>query len=220
MTTVDRTGVTLTRIVVAAAVVICAAAVLAVPGSREALLEEDGPIESATAILYLVAVVFGVRMARRSGDRILWVVPLFALAGFLDEVSFGTRLFGLSTPTILDVEFDSLHDVVDVADHALAAAGIGRTAAAVAVMTFGALVVALLVATGQALRIVAWLRHRPQITKLLVALGLLGVAVILDQIATTNTVRFAEETLEFAAAGLVLHAALGTRRSAPAEVSS
>lgn len=173
---------------------------------RAALLVEDGPIETATAIVLFVAFVAGVWLMRRPPKpAVYWLVPSFALLAMLDELSFGARIFGFGSPTIADVEVDTLHDVFDIADRVLGDMGIGRTTAAAVVLAAVAALTAVLVATGRARRLVRWFDARRPLVFVGAAVAMLGVAVVIDQIAATELSRFVEEMLEFGAAFVVLY---------------
>jgi hypothetical protein len=177
--------------------------------SRSDLLVEDGPVETATAIAFIVAAVVGVVMIRRSAAaRVYWAIPAFALVAALDELSFGARIFGFGSPTIGGVKVDSLHDVFDIADRFLGDIGIGRTMAAaglLAVLLAGCVALA---ATGRLRPLLDWMGdHRP-LWFVGAAVAMLGGAVVIDQISTSDITRFVEETLEFGAAIVTVLGAL------------
>ncbi len=87
------------------------------PRVREPLFVEDGLVETTTALFFLGAFIVGVallvaRKARRY-RALLFVASGLGLLGFLDEISFGARLFGWSMPEIPGGgEFDGAHDLV------------------------------------------------------------------------------------------------------------
>jgi hypothetical protein len=89
-------------------------------GPRAPIFGEDRGIEMATALLFLAAFVFGLLSMRRPGQRdypvLLPAVAGLGLLGFLDEISFGARLFGWSMPQMVEGgEFDGAHDLVILA---------------------------------------------------------------------------------------------------------
>ena len=90
------------------------------PRWRAPLLREDRGVETATALLFLASfLVAAVGLVRRSPDRyraLLFVGGGLGLIAFLDEVSFGARLFGWSMPEMSGGgEFDGAHDLVVLA---------------------------------------------------------------------------------------------------------
>jgi len=97
----------------AALIVLSAAAARA----RGPLFEEDGLVETGTALCFLAAAVLGIAclMAYPAGRHrlLLGLASGLGLLGFLDEISFGARLFGWSAPALAGGgEFDGAHDVV------------------------------------------------------------------------------------------------------------
>lgn len=69
------------------------------------LIREDGVLEWATALAFIAAVLFSIRLARRlAQDREVWLAVLYGLLALallfatLEEISWGQRVFGLETP--------------------------------------------------------------------------------------------------------------------------
>jgi hypothetical protein len=86
-------------------------------GPRALIFGEDRGVEMATALLFLAAFVAGIVHICRSRPRdypiLLPVAAVLGLIGFLDETSFGARIFGWSMPAMADGgEFDGAHDLV------------------------------------------------------------------------------------------------------------
>ena len=89
------------------------------PFTRDYLLGEDKIIENVGAILFLCAFIYGsiylaVYKTKRA-YRILAFVTFLGLLGFLDEVSFGGRIFEFTYPRIYGVKFDGVHDLFYIA---------------------------------------------------------------------------------------------------------
>ena len=90
---------------------------LLAPRVREPLFGEDRLVETITALFFLAASIVGVAFliayrARRH-RVLLFIASSLGLLGFLDEISFGARLFGWSMPEMAGGgEFDGAHDVV------------------------------------------------------------------------------------------------------------
>ncbi len=84
------------------------------PARRGLLLDEDGLVESLTAAVFLAgfAVHFVPRLTRRQSVRPVATRLLAAvcLLGFLDELSFGERLFRMRMPQLSGVKIDGAHD--------------------------------------------------------------------------------------------------------------
>lgn len=95
-------------------------------GARDTLewvSQEDGIVEYATAILYLVCTVLFVQAGRQAGFNRLWNWGLAALVFFVagEEVSWGQRIIGLQTPEGLHAvnvqgEFN-LHNIDGIHQH-------------------------------------------------------------------------------------------------------
>jgi hypothetical protein len=90
---------------------------LLAPRLRGPLFGEDRLVETITALFFLAAFIIGVAflIAHRSRRyRVLQLIASsLALLGFLDEISFGARLFGWSMPEMLGGgQFDGAHDLV------------------------------------------------------------------------------------------------------------
>lgn len=86
-------------------------------GPRALIFGEDRGVEMATALLFLAAFVVGILHLCRSKQRdypiLLPVAAVLGLIGFLDETSFGARVFGWSMPKMAGGgEFDGAHDLV------------------------------------------------------------------------------------------------------------
>jgi hypothetical protein len=87
------------------------------PRLRGPLFAEDRIVETATALLFLAAFFVGLAflIAHRSRRYrvLLLIASSLGLLGFLDEISFGARLFGWSMPDMAGGgEFDGAHDLV------------------------------------------------------------------------------------------------------------
>lgn len=90
------------------------------PASEVALFQEDGLIESGTAIvdgiaalLGFYAIYLGVAKGQDMLDHLaIWTIPILSAVCALDEISWGARLFDLQMPEMEGGgEFDGIHDV-------------------------------------------------------------------------------------------------------------
>ncbi|MCZ6626371.1 MAG: tetratricopeptide repeat protein [Deltaproteobacteria bacterium] len=82
------------------------------PNYRLYLWQEDGLIENLSAFFFLLTffVAFSLAIKKKGNNRALFLISGIGLLGFLDELSYGERLFDLSMPYIGDVRIDALHD--------------------------------------------------------------------------------------------------------------
>ncbi len=99
------------------AAVLLAAAGYGLPDPwHELVYGEDRLIESASAVLFLAAFALAaLRSARHPARRgTVGVLGGVALVGFLDEVSFGERVFLLHMPRVSGVKVDAAHDLLDI----------------------------------------------------------------------------------------------------------
>jgi len=116
---------------------------------------------------------------------------------------FCARVFGFSPPSVNEVEVDSFHDVLTVADRLAGDLGLTRGRVALSALAVVLVATAYLFKSGRLKRTSTWLvEHRP-IALMLGALGLIMAGVVLDQLGSTSTIIFAEETVEFAGSGMV-----------------
>lgn len=79
-----------------------------------ALIQEGGLIENISAILFvtafLISLIHWPKIRKEKEARMLGFIGILGLIGFLDEISFGERLFDLTMPVIYEVKIDGLHD--------------------------------------------------------------------------------------------------------------
>jgi hypothetical protein len=91
------------------------------PSSELLMFEEDGIVEDASALGYAIGAVFGFVALTRSKSSncsiqqriVLWIIPILSLVCFLDEISWGARIFSLHMPEMSGGgQFDGVHDIV------------------------------------------------------------------------------------------------------------
>jgi hypothetical protein len=82
------------------------------PNYRGYLFREDGLIENLSAVFYLISFFLGLLFFFKSNihRKALIIISAVGLLGFLDELSFGERLFGFNMPQIHGVKIDAVHD--------------------------------------------------------------------------------------------------------------
>ena len=83
-----------------------------IPEYRGYLRHEDRLIENLTAFFYVstffLSLLFLLKSKEHLKERI--VISVAGLLGFLDELSFGDRIFGFKWPYIYGVQIDAAHD--------------------------------------------------------------------------------------------------------------
>lgn len=91
-----------------------------VPDWRMHLIAEDQFVENLTSVVCLLASIVGLskmfRLRHHRGWRLCCFITTLSLIAFLDEVSFGIRLFGWKPITTdSNYKIDGLHDFIDIA---------------------------------------------------------------------------------------------------------
>jgi hypothetical protein len=83
------------------------------PGIRPLLLQEDGVVETASAVFFFLAAIGSVYAISRWGLRIpLALAGLIGFAELMDETSFGSRIFGFDPPPLYGGgQLDGFHDL-------------------------------------------------------------------------------------------------------------
>src|SRR3990172_817979 len=107
-----------------------------IPAYRRYLREEDSLVENLSAAFFVFSCFLALLILKKRKDhkKLLILISGLALLGFLDELSFGERIFGLSMPRIGGVKIDAAHDLFDLAHRELGkfpylVAGIGAISA-------------------------------------------------------------------------------------------
>lgn len=183
---------------------------------RPTLIREDGPVENASAILFLFASLMGAWHLLSPGrltpldHRLVFATTLLSLLFFLSEISFGARYFDLDMPRMEGGgEFDGGHDIVIVLFRML------MRGDGLSVLVGAGLIAALSVAVFLAYRFRVPLRAFLEDGfhfALFMLFVVLASAVLLD-LVPSRTVSKLEEALEFAAAFVVIWAFFLVRRS-------
>ena len=86
------------------------------PAALIALSREDGQIENLTAGILFATAFLSIFLYFKSKkrDNIFLLFGFFGLIGFLDEVSFGRRLFPIPMPKAHGLTIDGVHDLLHV----------------------------------------------------------------------------------------------------------
>jgi len=89
-----------------------------VPQSERLFRGEDTFMENVSAVLYfssfLLGLVFVLKAKERKYRLAYFIIPVICLIGFLDEMSFGARIFNFKTPVFHGVEIERTHDSIDL----------------------------------------------------------------------------------------------------------
>jgi hypothetical protein len=207
MRTLQRTA--WTSLAVSAAALVGLAIAFADKDAVAALIAEGGPVEMATAVLFLVTAVLAAwaRFSGRDGGAFAVMLALLAFAAFLDEVGLAAGGLGLDVPTVLGVKLDGLHDILAVLRNALdVLPGPVTLLLPVALGLIGGAGFVLLRALTRRSATIRTMVADPAMPLVLLALGLGFGAQLLDirylRLGAAGTVL--EEVLELAAAAVLV----------------
>jgi hypothetical protein len=184
------------------------------PASEVALFQEDGLIESGTAIvdgiaalLGFFAIYLGVVKGRALLDRlVIWSIPILSAICALDEISWGARLFDIQMPEMEGGgEFDGIHDVFVILQR-LAVDAAPLTLLVVTVLLLAILVVLVYWQRGFIFSCVKYALHSPLGRPFASAILLLVLATLLD-LAHGRIISSLEEYAELSAGFFLLVAA-------------
>jgi hypothetical protein len=88
------------------------------PLSRWKFFSEDLLVENLSAALFFSGFLFGTVSLLKFKDKTyrlaFFIIPFISLAGFLDEWSFGQRIFYFTAPVIYDFKINQFTDIVAV----------------------------------------------------------------------------------------------------------
>ncbi len=88
------------------------------PRLRPHFVMEDHFLENLEAYLYVATFVIGMisvlRLKETVHRRMYMAIPLIGLLCFLDEVSYGARIFNINVPVVSGVKVDGIHDFVSL----------------------------------------------------------------------------------------------------------
>lgn len=87
--------------------------------TRNLFVKEDSLVEMSTAAFFFAA--FLLALALQVGNRgrriLLLALGAVGLAGCLDELSFGQRVFRFTTPRVGRLNLDGFHDLIQITQH-------------------------------------------------------------------------------------------------------
>ena len=197
-----------------------------VPWLRKPIIREHNFLETLTAICFVLSVVLSVYripgVTPPTARRIFAVIPVLAMFGFLEEMSYGLILAGASTPHIFDVQIDSLHDLLLIFYIVL------RDKAPIWITGVLVLIMLLLVGYGVIIGRLYDYRTLVMIQQQFPSLGFVGIcglflilAAGLDlEIVVNQWTVLAEELLETAASLAMIFAALAIPYKVPKSIGS
>ena len=85
------------------------------PGLRNSLSQEGGLLQSATALVFFASALLGLlslsRLEAPLRRGLAWI-PAAGVFGWLEETSYGERLFHLHPPLLFNKHVDSLHSLL------------------------------------------------------------------------------------------------------------
>ena len=88
------------------------------PQLRKYFFSEDYLVENITAVFFLISFFLGIfliiRIREKKLRRLYLILPLISILGFLEEISYGQRIFNYKVPKLYSERFDALHDLVTI----------------------------------------------------------------------------------------------------------
>lgn len=174
--------------------------------------DEDGLIEMLSAVAFLLAGLAGLRAtltARTSPARVVGLlICLTGFVGFLDEISFGQRIYWFEPYEPYGIPIDAVHDLFTLAYAFLSAHFTGMQVASIGLAAAAAAVFVLL----RFRRTLSSLRSEPGLTYLVCAIALIFVAATIDleflNVPLGHFIYSLEETFELDAGIVLLGGAL------------
>ena len=101
---------------------IITASIYLYPSSIDFIYQEDRLLENLSAGVCLGTFTLGICLIARSSNspknskpnKIIALTSLLSLLGFLDEISYGERIFRSTFPRLLGIKLDGAHDFLEV----------------------------------------------------------------------------------------------------------
>jgi|GEM_PF-5022104 len=196
---------------------------IAFPGLRASFTQEDRFLENLATILFFLTALLGLffvwKVRKKAAWKIYSLIPALGLISFLEEVSFGERLFKFKPPEVNGAEVDGIHDMLGLAKGAFvdflyrAMPQIqGNAAARLSIKIAGLLLVVSLLAIG-CLIFKRYIVHAQQFVEkyppfkfVVFAVVFVVIASFIDIASEAETAIFIEEICEMNAALALLYA--------------
>jgi len=155
---------------------------------RNLFVKEDSLVEMSTAAFFLLAFVLaasfqlGDRARRLASRGLVLALGAIGLAGCLDELSFGQRIFRFTTPRIGRLNLDGFHDLIQITQHTWRFGDGAVRATMLVVTTLLALAAWRLLRTRRAAMATWWRANRrhPATFFMLAAVAQVGLAMTVD----------------------------------------
>jgi hypothetical protein len=178
-----------------------------IAGAERVLFSEDGLVEDASAVAYAFAAAlaaYALYTGAGEDKAVLLGISLLSLICFLDEISWGARIFELQPPEMRGgIAFDGMHDVIMLIERWLEAQGADSqlllliaAAGGFAVMSFRC--------RARMAALIAWFNATASRHYLGISLLLLIFAVLLDLLHGGVLTRLEELAELFAAVSMAL----------------
>ena len=149
------------------------------PGLGRSLVHEGGFVQSSTAFLFFASCLLGLLSLSRLEAPLrrgpAWI-PAAAAFGWLEETSYGERLFHLHPPLLFNKHIDSLHSLFGALLPPLKRSGHADLLQSILWVTLGFLAIRHRVVP----RLAAFARRHPALRFALLAAGLVLLAQLID----------------------------------------
>ncbi len=98
-------------------VILCCILFIWIPEARNYLVQEDNLVENLSVFFFIASCFLGVLflIKRRTHKKLLQLIVALGLICFLNELSFGERMFNLSMPSLMGKKIDAIHDLISPA---------------------------------------------------------------------------------------------------------
>jgi|GEM_PF-2206149 len=185
-----------------------------IAGAEAVLFSEDGIVEGASAAAYAFAAAlagYALYTGARKDKAILVVISLLSLICFLDEISWGARIFELQPPEMRGgIAFDGMHDVIMLIERWLQTRTADSQFLILTAVASGFFVLSFHYRARMA-RLIAWFNATAIRHYLGLSLLLLIFSVLLDLLHGVVLTRLEELAELFAAVSMALAGFLGCR---------
>ncbi len=203
-------------IVVGINMLIAFAVFFGMPDYRGYLLHEDSLIENLTAFLFFLSSCIGFLFFLRSKlhCKALIIVSMVSFLGFLDELSFGERLFKLDMPRIYGVKIDAAHDFFYLAYKVIIKPAFAYSTYLILFLSIGTMFVTILLVRyrDKVTKITTNIFQNSQFTLLLFFTIFIFCALVIDlDLIHSNVLFMVEELFEMNAAFALLMCSLSLK---------
>ncbi len=79
------------------------------------IFREDSIVETISALFFLLGGIMALWViVKKDRNWIVYLIAVIGIISFLDEISFGMRVFKFSPPRLFDVRVDAIHDLIKI----------------------------------------------------------------------------------------------------------